>query len=266
MKTILITGANRGIGLEICRQLDETVWQIILCSRDVHKGHKAALGLGKKVVVKQLDVRNEDSVNALYDDLLQDFGKLDVLINNAALGSNAQEHMLASTSKQLIRSAFPGVYRFLKKAQPSLKNSKVFNEDIGASSVSLSRVRFLMETNLYGPWSMIQHFLPLLERSKMSQIINISSGLGALESMSGQYPAYSMTKAALNMLTLMFSEELAPKNIRVNAVCPGWVKTDMGGPDAPRSVGEGAETIVWLANQQQGPSGKFYRDREIIAW
>lgn len=266
MKTVLITGANRGIGLEICKQLDKNNCQIILCSRDLKKGEKASENFSKNVIIRQLDVTSEKSVKELYFDINKQFGKLDVLINNAGLGTNAQESIITVKSKQFIKSNFRFIYRMIKKAQPQLKKSNFFNENIGVSSVSLSRVKYLMDTNLYGSWMMIQNFIPLLEKSNSAQIINVSSGMGALENMTGLYPGYSMSKASLNMLTLMFSKELETKNIKVNAVCPGWVKTEMGGPNAPKTVSEGADTIVWLALQNQEHKGKFFRDREIIKW
>jgi NAD(P)-dependent dehydrogenase (short-subunit alcohol dehydrogenase family) len=123
-----------------------------------------------------------------------------------------------------------------------------------------------METNLYGAWRMIQVFVPLLEKSDDARIINISSGLGELGSLTGEYPAYSASKAALNAMTIMFASELKKSVIRVNAVCPGWVKTDMGGTDAPLEVAQGADTAVWLATEPGIPTGRFFRERKEISW
>jgi len=106
----------------------------------------------------------------------------------------------------------------------------------------------------------------LLQKSDDPRIINVSSEMGALHNLSGRYPGYSLSKASLNALTIMFSNELKKTGIKVNAVCPGWVKTDMGGPDAPRTVGEGADTIVWLATVPETDSGRLYRDRKVIPW
>jgi NAD(P)-dependent dehydrogenase (short-subunit alcohol dehydrogenase family) len=113
---------------------------------------------------------------------------------------------------------------------------------------------------------MIQVFLPLLEKGDGPRIINISSGMGELASLTGELPAYSLSKASLNALTIMFSNELKKKGIKVNAMCPGWVRTDMGGPNAPRPVEQGADTAVWLATEAHIPTGKFFQDRKEISW
>ena len=130
----------------------------------------------------------------------------------------------------------------------------------------MAHVKHIMETNFYGAWRMIQYFIPLLEDSGDGRIINISSGVGALQSLNGLYPGYSLSKTSMNALTIMFSNELKDRGVSVNAMCPGWVKTDMGGPDAPRLVSEGADTAVWLATAEDIGTGDFYRDREIISW
>ena len=135
-----------------------------------------------------------------------------------------------------------------------------------AKNISLESVKYIMETNFYGAWRMIQVFIPLLLKSDDGRVINMSSGLGELKSLSGEYPGYSLSKSSLNALTIMFSNELKKTGIKVNAMCPGWVKTDMGGPNAPRNVTEGADTAVWLATEKEIPSGKFFRDRKEINW
>ncbi len=113
---------------------------------------------------------------------------------------------------------------------------------------------------------MIQAFIPLLQKSDEGRIINMSSGMGELNSLSSDYPAYRLSKSSLNVITIMLSQELSAKGIIVNAICPGWVKTDMGGPDAPGEVSEGADTAVWLATEKEIPNGKFFRDRKVIDW
>jgi len=266
MKTALVTGGNRGIGFEICYMLDKLDYQVILCSRDLRKGQKAALSLSKNVIVRQLDVTNETSIQNLYHVVKKEIGKIDILINNAGVGADAQESQIISGIKLKIKNHFRGIYRMAKKVQPYLNKNQLFNENIIAENISLSRVKEIMETNFYGPWGMIQTFIPLLQKGVGARIINISSGLGALNNLSGKYPGYSMSKTSLNALTIMFSNELKNKGIKVNAVCPGWVKTDMGGPDAPGIAREGADTVVWLATAPEIQSGKFYKNRQEIPW
>jgi len=142
----------------------------------------------------------------------------------------------------------------------------LFVDDINVSSINIDKVKYIMETNLFGAWQMINTFQPLLEKSDEAQIINITSGMGTYKELSGLYPAYSISKASLNALTVMFSNTFCNKHIRVNAVCPGWVKTDMGGNDAPKTIEEGAETIVWLANNEKEITGKLFREKIIINW
>lgn len=266
LRTALITGGNRGIGLEVCKQLDKLGWQVILCSRDLQKGQQAAMTLSKNIIVKQLDIRSERSIKQVFHEINKQYKKLDVLINNAALGESAYENPIKLKAKQTIKEYFKPVYRLIKMAKPKTKNMNLFIDSIGVSNITLNKAKYIMETNLFGAWHMIQAFLPLLEKSEDGQIINISSGMGTYSELSGLYPAYSISKASLNALTVMFSNELKDRKIRVNAVCPGWVKTDMGGKDAPRTVEEGAETIVWLANHENETNGKLFRDKRVINW
>jgi NAD(P)-dependent dehydrogenase (short-subunit alcohol dehydrogenase family) len=266
MKTAIITGGNRGIGFEICRQLDEIGFQVILCSRNLDNGLKASEVLSKNVIIKQLDVTNEESIMMLFDFIKSEIGKLDVLINNAGLGAVKPENQTISDIKKSLKKNFSGIYQIVKKVNPLLEKIGISSQNEGAENISLADVKKLMETNFYGAWRMIQVFIPLLLKSEEGRIINVSSGMGALNSLSGVYPGYSLSKTSLNALTIMFSNELKQKGIKVNAMCPGWVKTDMGGPDAPRMVNEGADTAVWLATESNIPTGKFFRDRQIISW
>lgn len=268
MKIILVTGGNRGIGFEICRQLDNLGHTVILGSRDLGKGLAAAALLSKNVVVKQLDVTSEESIQSLFEFIKTNFGKIDVLINNAGIGSNAldKKETLAGGVKNVFKANMPGVWKTVKTAVPVLRKVGIIAQKEGAKDVSISSVKQIMETNFYGTWRMIQVFLPLLQKSKEGRIINVSSGMGELQSLTGDSPAYSLSKSSLNALTIMFSNELKGRGISVNAMCPGWVKTDMGGPDAPRYVGQGADTAVWLATEKEIPTGKFYRDRQEIEW
>jgi NAD(P)-dependent dehydrogenase (short-subunit alcohol dehydrogenase family) len=268
MKTILVTGGNRGIGREICRQLDELGHTVILGSRDLTKGVTAARSMSKRVIVKQLDVTDDESIRNLFDFVKTEFGKLDVLINNAGLGTNARENgnAIMGHAKRMVGNNLPQIWRMARNFIPMLRKAGILANQKQAENVSLMQVKFIMETNFYGPWRMIQTFIPLLEKSAEGRIINLSSGLGELKSLTGMYPGYSLSKSSLNALTIMFSNSLKEKNIKVNAMCPGWVKTDMGGPGATREVGEGADTAVWLATEPEIPSGRFFRDRKIIDW
>lgn len=263
MKTVIVTGGNRGIGLEICRQLDALGWQVILCSRDRNKGLKASQNLSKNVIVKQLDVTNEESISNLFNEINKEFGKLDVLINNAGLGANASENNLNQTIRKNIS---PQVFHILKKVKSILVKTKIVKGKSVSNNSSFSKSKEIMETNFYGPWRMMSSFIPLLQNSNCGKIINISSGMGALNNLTGMYPEYSLSKASLNALTVLYSNELQNKNIQVNAMCPGWVKTDMGGPDAPRTVEEGAETAIWLTTTNERQTGKFFKDKQIINW
>jgi NAD(P)-dependent dehydrogenase (short-subunit alcohol dehydrogenase family) len=265
MKTILITGGNRGIGLEICRQLAESGLTVIMGSRDLKRGLKAAGSLNANVMVKQLDVTDEESIGNLFRFINDEFGKLDVLINNAGLGSNPG-NAISGKVKSIVGEKFQGGWRLAKVLIARLRKAGIIPRQKGAENVSLQGVRTIMETNFYGPWRMIRAFLPLLLKSGDGRIINMSSGMGELKNLSGVSPGYSLSKSSLNALTIMFSNELKEKGIKVNAMCPGWVRTDMGGPDAPRNVGEGADTAVWLTTEKEIPTGKFFRDRKVIDW
>jgi NAD(P)-dependent dehydrogenase (short-subunit alcohol dehydrogenase family) len=230
-KVSLVTGANRGIGLEVARQLARLGFTVVLGSRDARKGESAARPLveeGLKVVAAQLDVTDQESVAALRRRVEEQFGKLDVLVNNAAI--------LYDTWQR-------------------------------AADADLGVVREALETNTFGAWRMCQAFVPLLSRSGRGRIVNVSSESGSLESMGGGTPAYSVSKVALNALTRMMADELRSSGVLVNSVCPGWVTTEMGGPGAPRSVEEGAAGIVWAATlPDTGPTGGFFRDGEPLSW
>ncbi|MEO0561514.1 MAG: SDR family oxidoreductase [Chloroflexota bacterium] len=227
----LVTGGNRGIGLEICKQLGARGLTVILTSRDFHKGQTAAEELrtgGAAVVFHQLDVTDADSVAKLKTFVAREFSRLDVLVNNA------------------------GVYL-----------------DEGVSVLDLERtvVEQSLQVNTVGAWEMIRAFAPMMMEHDYGRIVNVSSGAGAITGMGGYTAAYKMSKAALNALTRVTANELRRYNIKVNAMCPGWVRTDMGGPAAPRSVEEGADTAVWLATlPDNGPNNGFFRDRQPINW
>ena len=268
MKIALVTGGNRGIGLEICKQLQARGFTVVMGSRDMEKGMAAAVSLGKNVIAKQLDVTNEDSIQNLYKYLKLEIGNLDILINNAGIGEKSfgvNESALGK-AKDFLEANLFGAKQIRKVIAPVLRKTGIIPQSAMAGSANLDHVRSLMETNLYGAWRMIQLMLPLLKNSEDGRIINISSGLGELKHLTGDYPAYSLSKTSLNALTIMLDNELSKSGIKVNAMCPGWVRTDMGGADAPRDVSQGADTAVWLATEKEIPHGKFFRDRTVIEW
>jgi NAD(P)-dependent dehydrogenase (short-subunit alcohol dehydrogenase family) len=232
----VISGASRGLGFETCRQLGRRGYRVLLTARDHVRGKAAAAALkdeGLKVEFYPLDVTDADSVQALAGHLEREVGRLDALINNAGV--------------------------FLDPMPP---------EDPSASSVfraDIATLRYSMETNAYGPLRLCQALIPLM-RGRGS-VVNVSSGMGQLAEMNGCCPGYRFSKAAINVLTRVLADELRDTRIMVNSVCPGWVRTEMGGPNADRSVEEGADTIVWLATlPDDGPSGGFFRDRKPIPW
>ena len=231
----LVTGANRGIGLEIVRQLARRGLSVVLASRDLAKGEAAAARLaleGVEVPVIAIDVTDGESVRAGVADVLSRFGRIDVLVNNAAI---------------------------LKEG---------FNpEDASVFEAPIDLVMLTFATNTVGPLRMIEAIVPGMHERGYGRVVNLSSGAGQLSDMGAGYPAYRMSKAALNALTRLTAAELGPGDIKINAMCPGWVRTDMGGPNATRTVEKGAETAVWLATlPADGPTGDFFRDRKPIPW
>ena len=224
----LVSGANRGIGREIVRQLAEKGITTILGSRDEEKGSTAAEGMNGNVAVKRLDVIDEDSVYRLASFVEDEFGRLDILVNNAGIANDSGQR---------------GV------------------------DADLDSVREALEANLFGAWRLCEAFVPLMQRNGYGRIVNISSGMGALNDMGGGSPAYRVSKTALNALTRILASELRGSGILVNSVSPGWVRTDMGGSDASRSVEEGADTPIWAATlPDNGPTGGFFRDRRPVSW
>jgi NAD(P)-dependent dehydrogenase (short-subunit alcohol dehydrogenase family) len=223
----VVTGANRGIGLEVCRQLAERGWSVALGSRDAAKGERAAASIAGDVVAVELDVSDDASVTAAADRVDERIGGADVVVNNAAILYDTQNR---------------------------------------AERVPLDVVREGLETNLFGAWRMAQAFLPQLRRSEHGRIVNVSSGAGSLASMGAGTPTYSVSKAALNALTRILAAELRADGVLVNSICPGWVATDMGGHGG-RPVSEGAAGIVWAATlPDDGPTGGFFRDGRPVAW
>lgn len=244
------------MGFEICRQLDAKGWRVILCARNPASVSKQ-IGEMSNVTVFPLDVTSDASVHDLFKIVQKKYGCIDVLINNAGVNESGWRmglRKIVSRSKTLFRIA-KGVKSMLR-----------IPSDVNSHQTKPEDAKLVMDVNFYGPWRMILAFIPLLSRSTDPRIINISSGMGQLRELDGNYPAYRMSKAGLNALTLMFSRQLESDGIRVNAVCPGWVRTAMGGPEAPLSVTEGADTPVWLATCENPPTGKFFKNRTIIDW
>ena len=226
-----MTGANRGLGFETSRQLAQLGFTVILSARDPAKGETAAkilLGKGLDVIFYQLDISDQININRITHQIEQEFGQLDVLVNNAAI---------------------------------------LYDRWQNAVDADLDVVNKALITNLFGPWRLSQLCIPIMERNKYGRIVNVSSGAGSLNYMgSGGTPAYSVSKAALNALTRILAAELRGTGILVNAIDPGWVATDLGG-NGGRPVENGAKGIVWAATlPDNGPSGGFFFDGKPAPW
>nr|BFF38497.1 SDR family oxidoreductase [Tenacibaculum mesophilum] len=229
-KIALVTGANRGIGFAIAKGLLQKGHTVIATSRSEISGKEAVSKLSTfgNVEFCQLDVNNLKSIQNCFHFLKSTYGKLDILVNNAGINYDTWQTV----------------------------------ED-----ANLTEVRETLETNFLAPWQLTQNLLPLLKNVTSSSVVNVSSGTGAFSSQTGGIPGYSLSKLALNGLTLQLANRLKPYNVSVNSVCPGWVRTDMGGSSATKSPEEGADTIIWAALFENGdPTGKFFRNREEISF
>jgi NAD(P)-dependent dehydrogenase (short-subunit alcohol dehydrogenase family) len=238
-RVALVTGANRGIGFAVSERLAQSEYTVILGARDEDKGSQARSALGAHgwhVHDMLLDVTDATSIQAALGKIKDMFGRLDVLVNNAGI-------------------QIDGETTILELAQVTLQNT--------------------LETNAYGPLLLSQACIPLMKKNGYGRIVNISSTLGALSDIANpespytgvDSPAYRMSKTLVNAMTVLLAKELRGSNILINSVCPGWVRTDMGGPRAPLSAEEAAETPVWLATLPDGgPTGGFFRDRQPIPW
>lgn len=234
----VVTGANRGLGLETARQLAKRDIRVIITSRNPSKGEAALeklLAEELDVVFHVLDVASESSVAELGAFIHSRCGRVDILVNNA------------------------GVFLDGHGA-----------EDTGGASVltaSLETLTTTLKTNLYGPLLLAQELVPLMKQQHYGRIVNVSSSMGQLSEMEGKSPAYRISKTALNALTRILAAETQGYNILVNSVCPGWVRTDMGGSNAERTVEQGVSGIVWAATlPDDGPTGGFFRDGQPIPW
>ena len=223
MKTVFITGANRGLGYEVARQLSARGWKVIVTARRREQG-SAAAGKLTNASFLELDI-NEDASVARAAKAVPE---LDVLINNAAIIEDGDQDILTIRPELVART---------------------------------------IATNALGTLRVTQAFVPHLLKGSAGRIVNVSSGAGQLSDMGTWSPAYSISKTTLNALTCIFAAALKDKDMAVNSVCPGWCRTEMGGPSAPRSVEQGADGIVWLAaDAPQDKTGLFWRDKEIIPW
>jgi len=223
-RTALVTGASRGIGLEVCRQLARRGYRTLLTSRKHADADRTARGLGGEVVGIELDVTDERSISRAAHDA----GPVDVLVNNAAI---------------------------------------LVDEDSDVLAIDLDAYRATLETNLLGAIAMSKAFVHGMIERRYGRVVNVSSGVAALDGMTTYAPAYSISKVALNAFTIVLAAATRGRGVLVSAASPGWVRTRMGGADAPRSVEQGADTIVWLATlPANGPTGGFFGDRKRMDW
>ena len=238
-RVALVTGANRGIGYAIAQGLAERENTVIMGVRDPSKGASACSRLqaaGMDVHFELLDVSDEKSIQAAVKHILAQFGRLDILVNNAGI---------------------------------------LIDGDANALDVSRKSLSQTLQTNVVGPLMLCQQCIAPMKAGGYGRIVNMSSTLGSLTEMTDpnsayggvKTPAYRLSKAALNAVTTLLAKAVRDDNILVNSACPGWVKTDMGGDQAPLTPEKGADTPVWLATLPDGgPSGGFYRERQQIPW
>ncbi|MBT2757511.1 SDR family NAD(P)-dependent oxidoreductase [Mesobacillus foraminis] len=231
LKVALVTGGNRGIGYELVKQLAMKNFKVILSSRNPETGHKAAKNLKESnldVSHVVMDVNNQGSIHQAAVEINEQYGRLDVLINNAGVYLEESKKLVAMDHSILERT---------------------------------------MTINFFGAYHVIRSFIPLMEKQGYGRIINVSSEYGAMSEMSySGEGAYKLSKLALNGLTRLIAAEIKG-DIKINAADPGWVSSDMGGPSAPRTPRQAAESILWLATiGPEGPNGEFFRDGKQISW
>ncbi len=229
----LITGANRGLGLEIARQLGQKGSTVLIAARDFAKAEDAAAGLRTENLdarAVELDVTNSEHITSIAKWIEQEYGKLDILINNAGVS-------------------------------------------LDRLGRNIDTLRKTFDVNVFAVYELTEALLPLLKASPNGRIVNQSSILGSITSVLanserlGNLPAYSSSKTALNMLTVTWSIALKDTNVKVNATHPGWVRTDMGTEKADLSIPEGAKTAVWLATlPADGPTGGYFHKDQVLPW
>lgn len=228
--TSLVTGANRGIGRAVAAKLAEAGHRVILTSRS-ESGRAVADELhdrGHDVVFHRLDVDDGQSIAELTEYVGTTFGQLHVLVNNAGIHYDTYQNTMTA---------------------------------------DFNIVAEALRVNTFGPWRLCKALYPYLKAGGGGRIVNVSSSSGSFVDSWPGTPAYSISKTALNMLTVKMAADLRDDGILINAVCPGWVRTDMGGDEAPRSPEQGAESVIWAALlPDDGPTGGFFRDGERIAW
>jgi NAD(P)-dependent dehydrogenase (short-subunit alcohol dehydrogenase family) len=228
----LVSGGNRGIGHAICRALARRGCLVVLGARNAAEGRAGAEALqaeGLTVEYRPLDVTRDASVRNCVAAVLKHYGRIDILVNNAGVLLDP-------------------------------KGSRVLDS-------KLDTYRDTLEVNFYGALRLAQAVAPVMRKARYGRIVNMSSGLGQLRDMDTGAPAYRVSKTSLNALTRMLAVELKDTGVLVNAMCPGWVKTRMGGPKAERTPEQAADTAVWLATlPATGPTGGFFRDRKRLAW
>ncbi|HET8794253.1 MAG TPA: SDR family oxidoreductase [Nitrososphaeraceae archaeon] len=227
----LVSGGNRGMGFETCHQLAQLGHTVILTARNSTKGKASVKQLREKkdldIIFYQMDVSKQDSIDDVHDNIIQHFGRLDVLVNNAGI--------LYDTWQSVI-------------------------------DIDFEIVNQTLETNLLGPWRLSKKFIPIMKKNRYGRIVNVSSSLGSLHSMDKGSPAYSISKTALNALTRKLAAELLGTGILVNSIDPGWVATDMGGRGG-RPIEEGVKGIVWACTlPDDGPTGGFLFDGKPVEW
>ena len=238
-RTALVTGANRGIGLETARQLALRGLKVIATDLGTDHSSEAKEQLhALDVVYRQLDVTLDGQVAEVTCELLEKFGRIDVLVNNAGMQGD------------------PGVLEIPEDAVAA----SFFRADVNTAIQT-------MNTNAFGAFRLCQTLVPLMREHGYGRVVNVASGAGQLTAMTGGWACYRMSKTAMNALTRIVAAEVEGEDVLVNSVCPGWVRTKMGGATAVRSVEEGVDSIAWLATLPRGgPSGGFFRDRQSIPW
>lgn len=228
----IVTGASRGLGRAAGEELARLGYRVIMAMRNPGKQMEYVERLkndGLKIIMSELDVSDTMSIGNFISFISRTFKRCDVLINNAG----------------------------------------IFNDESTGSplTTSIDTIRKSLDTNTFGPLLLIQGLVPYMKKNGYGRIVNVSSGMGSFDEMDMGYISYRMSKTSLNVVTKLVAEELRGSGILVNSVCPGWVRTDMGGPDAERSVQEGIKGIIWAATLPEGgPTGGFYRDGEKINW